>query len=435
MTGRLCVVLNGAHAADIEHRGRSPTLTYRPDYIASAAVPLSARFPLSRSRITGAEVRRWLLNLLPDDDNVLNYLRTEYGAAARDPLRLLETPMGADCAGAVQFCPPERLDALMSGNGGTLPISDAEIADWLDGYPVVPTAVTPAGTTLPVTFSLAGMQPKIALRLTEEGTWARTWGRTPTTHIIKAARADFPDECVFEHLTMSAARGLGLPAANTAAADIGGVQAIIVTRFDRTNRGRARIHQEDSCQALGRAQSDKYENLGGPGAADLRRLAHTGGPATERNVARLRDMLLYRWLVVDSDAHAKNYSWMFDESGDMHLAPLYDSSSWLPFRRGTAIQDIPLAMRMGSGSRVSECDTFEGLTGLADSLRLSRRNLCERAAEMAQALPPALKAATAELPPTGFDWGRVEEHIAEIDVRASLCEQTAERALRKIATR
>lgn len=435
MTSRLCVILNGAYAADIEHRARRPALTYRPDYVAGASVPLSARFPLSRRRTSGVEVRRWLMNLLPDDDNVLNYLRTEYSSAARDPLRLLETPMGADCAGAVQFCPPEQLDTLMSADGGTLPISDAEIADWLDGYPVVPTAVASEGAPLPVTFSLAGMQPKIALRLTDDGTWARTWGHTPTTHIIKAARADFPDECVFEHLTMSTARRLGVPTASTAAADIGGVQTIIVTRFDRASRGQVRIHQEDSCQALGLAQTDKYENLGGPGAADLRRLAQTGGPATERNVARLRDLLLYRWLVVDSDAHAKNYSWMFDDAGDVHLAPLYDSSSWLPFRRGMATEDIPLAMRMGRGSRVSECDTPDGLAGLADSLRLPRRAFCERAAELAEALPAALKAAADELPASGFDWGRVEEHVAEIDVRASLCERVAEQTLQKTAVR
>ena len=436
MTSRLCVLLNGAYAADIEHRARRPTLTYRPDYLASAAVPLSARFPLSRRQTGGAEVRRWLLNLLPDDDNVLNYLRTEYGAAAaRDPLRLLETPMGSDCAGAVQFCLPEALDTLMTAAGGTLPIGDGEIADWLNGYPVVPATQTLDGATLPVTFSLAGMQPKIALRLADDGTWARTWGRTPTTHIIKAARADFPDECVFEHLTMSTARRLGVPAASTAAADIGGLQAIIVTRFDRASRGQVRIHQEDSCQALGLAQTDKYENLGGPGASDLRRLAQTGGPATERNVARLRDSLLYRWLAVDSDAHAKNYSWMFDEAGDMHLAPLYDSSSWLPFRRGMAIGDIPLAMRMGRGSRISECDTPDGLTGLADSLRLPRRDVCERASEMAEALPTAIKAAAEGLPSIGFDWGRVEEHIAEIDVRADLCGQLAEQTQQKIAAR
>lgn len=435
MTSRLCVILNGAYAADIEHRARRPTLTYRPDYLASAAVPLSARFPLSRRQTGGAEVRRWLLNLLPDDDNVLNYLRTEYGAAARDPLRLLETPMGSDCAGAVQFCLPEALDTLMTAAGGTLPIGDGEIADWLNGYPVVPAAQTLDGATLPVTFSLAGMQPKIALRLADDGTWARTWGRTPTTHIIKAARADFADECVFEHLTMSTARRLGVPAASTAAADIGGVQTIIVTRFDRASRGQVRIHQEDSCQALGLAQTDKYENLGGPGASDLRRLAQTGGPATERNVARLRDSLLYRWLAVDSDAHAKNYSWMFDEAGDMHLAPLYDSSSWLPFRRGMAIGDIPLAMRMGRGSRISECDTSDGLTGLADSLRLPRRDVCERASEMAEALPTAIKAAAEGLPPIGFDWGRVEEHVAEIDVRADLCRQLAEQTQQKIAAR
>ena len=52
---------------------------------------------------SGPELRNWLLHLLPDDDEVLNHLRFEYGVAGRDPLRLLETPMGTDCAGAVQF--------------------------------------------------------------------------------------------------------------------------------------------------------------------------------------------------------------------------------------------------------------------------------------------------------------------------------------------
>ena len=77
----------------------------------------------------------------------------------------------------------------------------------------------------------------------------------------------------------------------------------------------------------------------------------------------------------------------------------YDSSRWLPFRRGMAIRDIPLAMRMGRGSLISECDTPDGL------------------------------------PPIGFDWGRVEEHIVEIDMRADLSGRLAEQTQQKIAAR
>ena len=117
-------------------------------------------------------------------------------------------------------------------------------------------------------------------------------------------------------------------------------------------------------------------------------------------------MLIYRWLVVDSDAHAKNYSWLFDDAGQVHLAPLYDSCSWLPYRRGMRVGDISLAMRMGSSARIGSCDTPEALMGLADKLRRPRPEVCERAAELAAALPAAVRSAAEALPPVPFDWGR-----------------------------
>ena len=433
MSSNLCVILNGDHAADVEFRARRTSLRYRRGYIQKSSVPLSARFPLDRQETRGAEVRRWLLNLLPDDDNVLNYLRSEYGVSARDPLRLLETSMGADCAGAVQFCLPERLNELLVREGGVLPVNQEEIAAWLGAYPVLPPVIDPTGTEFPVTFSLAGMQPKIALRLAGKGAWERTWGNLPTTHIIKAARSDYPDECVFEHLSMNTASRLGIPAAKTEVVDLGGRQAIIVERFDRLRDGSERVHQEDSCQALGKAHSEKYESFGGPGVADLRHIAQSSGMTTSHNVNRLRDMLLYRWLVVDSDAHAKNYSWMFDDAGNVHLAPLYDSCSWLPYRRGMRTQDISMAMRMGADTRIGTCDTPEALMSLADKLRRPRAEICERAAELADALPAALKDAAAALPSIPFDWGIVEEHVIEIDIRAGNCEQVALDALKSLS--
>ena len=430
MNRTLCVIINGAHAANIDLNGRRTELRYMREYVNSSSVPLSARFPLVQQEARGAEVQRWLLNLLPDDDNVLSYLRSEHGVSARDPLRLLETPMGADCAGAVQFCLPERLDEMLGRAGGDATISRDEVAAWLEAYPVLPPAIDPTGSEFPVTFSLAGMQPKIAVRIDDAGAWSRTWGSLPTTHIVKAARSDYQDECVFEHLALDTASRLGIPSAKTDVADIGGHQAIIVERFDRTPDGMHRLHQEDGCQALGRPPSEKYESHGGPGVADLRELAQRGGPAAERNVERLRDMLLYRWLVADSDAHAKNYSWMFDDVGNMHLAPLYDTCSWLPFRRGMRTRDVQLAMRMGAGFRIRSCDKPDGLTGLAEKLRLPPSAICERAADIAAALPAALRASVENLPSIPFDWGLVEEHVIEIDIRASDCERIAEETLK-----
>lgn len=426
----LCVLIDGTHAGDIEFRRRRATLRYRPEYIRDFAVPLSSRFPVAGVEASGPELRNWLLNLLPDDESVLNHLRSEFGVAGRDPLRLLETPMGADCAGAVQFCLPESLADLLSSKGGEHPITDEEIAEWLRDYPVLPTSMEGTRGDLHVGFSLAGMQPKIALRSVADGTWRRPWGSLPTTHIIKAARPEYPDECVFEHIAMETAARLGIPAATTKVAEVDGLQVIVVTRFDRVGGGAFRIHQEDTCQALGMPPADKYERHSGPGIADLRRLASSaGGTAAAQNVDRLRDMLIYHWLIVNNDAHAKNFSWLFAPDGSPELSPLYDACSWLPYRGNRQVQRIPLAMKMGEGFNLKTCDKEAGLVGLADKLQRPRSEICERAVELANGLPAALDSTVGTLPGIAANPQRIERHVEELCERAQMCERLAERVL------
>ena len=66
-------------------------------------------------------------------------------------------------------------------------------------------------------FSIAGMQPKAALRRTADGGWAVPHGSLPTTHLIKASRSlRWPHEALIEHLTMRTAAGCGIPASRTA---------------------------------------------------------------------------------------------------------------------------------------------------------------------------------------------------------------------------
>ena len=422
----LCVLIGGKHAGDIEFRKRRATLRYRPEYIGESSVPLSVRFPVAGREASGPELRNWLLNLLPEDDEVLNHLRFEYGVAGRDPLRLLETPMGADCAGAVQFCPPERLADLLASRGGEQPVSHVEISEWLRDYPVLPASMDRLRSDLHVGFSLAGMQPKIALRRAADGGWMRPWGRLPTTHIIKAARVEYPDECVFEHLAMETAARLGIPAARTEVSEFEGLQIIIVTRFDRIGEGTRRIHQEDTCQALGKPPSEKYERFNGPGIAELRELASNAGSSTaSRNVDRLRDMLIYHWLIVSNDAHAKNYSWLFAQDGSHRLAPLYDACSWLPYRRNRQIQRIPLAMSMGEGFNLKTCDKEAGLVGLAHKLRRTPAEVCERAVDLANGLPAALDATMNTLPEIAVNPQTLERHVIELHERARQCESLA----------
>ncbi len=110
----------------------------------------------------------------------------------------------------------------------------------------------------------------------------------------------------------------------------GGERALVVERFDRIvdDSGTVvRVHQEDPCQALRIHPDRKYEVDGGPGAEQLGRLIREVAGA--RDVARFFDALVYNWLVLATDGHAKNCSLLLS-GHQVRLAPLYDVASALP---------------------------------------------------------------------------------------------------------
>src|SRR5205814_10488677 len=93
-------------------------------------------------------------------------------------------------------------------------------------------------------FSLAGAQPKTAL-LFENGRWGIPSGRTPTTHILKPPMLDLDGHVENEHLCLSLARELQLPAAASDVHRFDGELAIVIDRYDRlrTREGIVRVHQ------------------------------------------------------------------------------------------------------------------------------------------------------------------------------------------------
>ena len=108
-----------------------PVFAYGDSYASEpGATPLSTLFPLSGGG-SGEPLQRWLEGLLPDDHAVLRSLSERHDVDLAHRVRLLGTEMGADCAGAVQFCVPARTGALLEGRGGCDPIDDDEVFDWL----------------------------------------------------------------------------------------------------------------------------------------------------------------------------------------------------------------------------------------------------------------------------------------------------------------
>ena len=137
----------------------------------------------------------------------------KYGADTACPITLPGTAVGVECAGAVQFCTPDRTADLLVAPGGPAPLSDADLWAGLQRLSQDSSFrfAAPYGDS---GRSVAGMQPKDALTATADG-WAVPWGRRATTHILKLDRRRFRHETLVEHVTMRAAARIGVAAPAT----------------------------------------------------------------------------------------------------------------------------------------------------------------------------------------------------------------------------
>lgn len=347
-----------------------------------------------------ARVTPWLWGLLPDNADVLARWGREFGVSVSSPFPLLGTQVGHDCAGAVQFCPPDEVDDLIDRTGTVSWLTEAEIAARLRTLRADSTSWL--GPGFAGQFSLGGAQAKTALHYaapTETaghatghlGKWGVPIGSIPTTHILKPAVVGFEAQHINEHLCLAAARALGLPAATTRIETFEDESAIVVERFDRSNRDGAlvRVHQEDLCQALSVAPARKYQSDGGPTPSQIAELIRSTipGPEAETDVWRFADALAFNWLIAGTDAHAKNYGLLL-AGNQIRLAPLYDIASILPYDDSHGYR-VKLAMKVGDDYKLRRTDRRSAWDHAADELKLDRHRLITRVLDLAERIPAA----------------------------------------------
>jgi serine/threonine-protein kinase HipA len=352
MTDSLVVLVDDAIAGTLtrQRRGRL-RFDYDDEYRERPnATPLSVSMPTQVRSHADAAITPWLWGLLPDNDAVLARWARQFHASASSPFSMLSTPIGHDCAGSVQFAPPEDIETVIARPGEVTWLTDDDLAERLRD--LEQDATSWLGQRFTGQFSLAGAQAKTAL-LYRDGRWGVPTGSIPTSHILKPAVTGLDDHDLNEHLCLDAARRAGLTVARTGVARFGDESAIVVTRYDRrtVDGDIRRIHQEDLCQALGFPPSRKYQNEGGPGPKEivaLFRRAMAPRVVTDA-IWRFIDALAWNWLIAGTDAHAKNYSLLI-ATNDIRLAPLYDVASALPY--GTHERKLRLAMKIGGDYRV-----------------------------------------------------------------------------------
>ncbi|MGC5166760.1 type II toxin-antitoxin system HipA family toxin [Luteimicrobium sp. DT211] len=389
---RLAFGLYGRRAGVIERNGPRQRLTYDEDYSNDRnATPLSLSLPLAiaparSSRAVGA----YLAGLLPDHDDVRERLALQHGVKAGDILGLIAA-IGRDCAGGAVFAPEDQLDEALNNAGSVEPIDDGQIANRLRALRRDQSAWQDEDEH----WSLAGAQGKFTLARLGEG-WGLATGSAPSTHIVKPGIAWLDHQALAEHVSMRAMALAGLPVAETRFEMFEDQPAIVATRFDRRvgRNGRvARIHQEDTLQALALMPQRKYESDGGPGVARIAELLRASvGP---QGAANFVEGVIANYLLGAPDAHAKNFSLLLAGTRAT-LAPAYDvSTGLLATPSGRLYRTAP--MSIGGEKRFGDVEAahwrkFAAAAGVdADWVH-------DRVAALATAIPQAFAAALDELP-------------------------------------
>jgi serine/threonine-protein kinase HipA len=214
-----------------------------------------------------------------------------------------------------------------------------------------------------------------------------------------------------EHYCMSLARRMGLPAA-----DVGIYRTprpvLVVRRFDRVvlqapdGAVVQRLHVIDACQASDLPPAYKYErNLGnGEAVRNIRegvgfKVLFSRVDQTINKAAARLTMLrwaLFQFLIGNSDAHGKNFSFFVHTQG-LEPAPWYDLVSVLQYPG----IDHELAMAFGDAFSLEEIGAFQ-LADFAKRCGVDRRLLKREALRLA-------KLATAHAPKQALASDYVDE--------------------------
>ncbi len=427
MTQQLIAIVDGREMGRVA-RDNSRRLSFK--YTAAwqnapDAYAISLSMPLALADHGNTKIDPFLWGLLPDNEKILDQWAQRFQVSARNAFGLIAA-VGEDCAGAVQFIRPERLDTVLGQAPSEIEwLDDAAIAQRLRALIADHSAWRAPRDT--GQFSLAGAQPKTAL-LFENGRWGVPSGRVPTTHILKPPTGEFDGHAENEHFCLELARALGLPVADSRIMRFEEQIAIVVERYDRvaTQAGWRRVHQEDMCQALAIPPTRKYQNDGGPGIRDIAGLLTTYSTSAGEDVATFVDSIAYNWLIAGTGAHAKNYAVLIGAESRVRLAPLYDVASVLGCG-DIDIKKVKLSMKLGGEYRLRDIG-IRNWRKLAEELDVDPDALTRRVDDFAAQLSSHVGDVKRRMTEEGLSHPVVARLADELSARSADCRKLLQRA-------
>jgi serine/threonine-protein kinase HipA len=451
---RLDVFLDGRVAGALEHSpdmnrfafGYADAWLNDPQHYA-----LSPHLPIPPAdippEVRNVKVRNFFENLLPeghalDDAAAANKI-------SKSNLFGLIAAMGRETAGALSLRLPDEDREDQQNQQKALQtedtpmqrhLSQAELSNRIRARPYQPFSVWDGKVRL----SIAGYQDKVAV-FRADGEWYLVdSGDLASTTILKPEPLirNLAGLTSNEFFCMRLARRIGLPVADVRLRHVPD-PVLEVDRFDRVVAGAAvrRRHIIDGCQLLGIPPAMKYERPYGdnPAVANIRdgaslprlfeTLSSSFNPAAQR--LQLLRWAIARILMGDTDAHAKNLSFFYDQDG-MRIAPHYDLVSILAFA-DEKIEDS-YAMAIGDAFREKDFTAFEW-ANFAHGCKLRPQLIARELARMSVAMMKEMQGVRHEVLAEGADAAvvdkicgtvarlaeahiRIAPHIPQVDVGA-----------------
>ena len=357
-------------------KGGAMHFAYAPDWLADETTPaLSYAMPKQQKPFKDHACKAVFGGLLPEESQRTAIARV-LGVSPDNPFRLLEA-LGGDVAGALAFLPKDAKPVQEQSETAPEPLQENELAALLDRLPAVPMLAGEGGARL----SLAGAQSKLPVVLTADCGIAIPRPGEPSTHLIKPEPDRFAGLAANEAFCLALARAVGIDAAYAEWREVAGKPLLLVERYDRMmlDGKTHRLHQEDFAQALSVPSNRKYAAEGGPTFSDSFALLRSAATRPAREVLKLADAAIFNLLIGNADAHAKNYSLLRRENGEVVLAPLYDLVATHMWKELSP----KLAMRFGRAATLEEFDR-ESVARFADEAVLGAPFIRRRVNDLAE---------------------------------------------------
>lgn len=391
---------------------RTARFSYLDEYLdKDAAVPVSISLPLQREAFSAKQTRQFFEGLLPEGftrRSVAQYLHLDED----DYLSMLHL-LGRECIGAVRIqekgeSPDTSYEPIVQEQLMELASQGAEKA---------------AEILAKSHLSLTGASGKVGLYFDpQRNKWFLPGGTAPSTHIVKQSHIRLDGIVTNEQLSMMTAAKCGIEVPESFIMDLGKGEdnAVLYAarRYDRTFDDSVklinglpcplRLHQEDFSQAMGIPAAEKYEKSRLGYMGKMFELLRRVSSDPIRDQRKLLDMIIFCFLLGNTDAHIKNYSLLYGKNlRGIRLAPAYDLVSTTVYESSTR----EMAFYIGDSLLIDDISE-SSFRAVAAEINLGERFIAGRFDAMCSHYREALREASRELRESGFEKaGMMEEKI------------------------